>query len=228
MSKESHSTQSFTPTTVSGTDHGAHRLATQGPVHHQQQRIQADITSMLKDWNNADPEALERLMPEVTADLRRLAQHYFLREDPGHTLQPTALVNEVYLRLANGTVGTLQDRGQFFAFSARLMRQILVDHARARLTAKRGSNQVKVGLEEALGVPGDGRLDAETLLNLDQALDRLSRFDQRQKSIVELRYFVGLTLPEIAEILEVSLATVERGWRVARRWLARELQPRMI
>ncbi|MEM9598632.1 MAG: ECF-type sigma factor [Acidobacteriota bacterium] len=182
-----------------------------------------EITDVLRDWNHRDDGALRRLMPEVVDELRRLARGYFSRESPGHTLQPTALVNEVYLRLASGKVGELQDRGQFFAFAARLMREILVDHARARRAAKRGGGEPKAVLDSALGVPAQCGLDTDTLIGLDDALERLACLDPRQRTIVELRYFVGLTLPEIAEVLEVSLTTVERGWRVARRWLAREM-----
>lgn len=162
-------------------------------------------------------------MPQVIDELRRLANRYFERERPDHTLQPTALVNEVYLRLANHQVGPLADRVQFFAFAARLMRQILVDHARARRTEKRGGALAHITLDDAPFLAGQGGLDAEALLELDDALDRLGKLDPRQRSIVELRYFGGLTLAEIAQILDVSLPTIERGWRVARLFLAREL-----
>ncbi len=185
--------------------------------------IESDITEALRQWNGEDCEALARLFPEVVNELRRLAQGCFLREGPGHTLQPTALINEVYLRLQGGQVGELKNRGQFFAFAARLMREILVDHARARKAAKRGGGQALLELEVALGVPNAEGPSPDELLQLDRALDRLGRLDARQRSVVELRYFTGLTLEEIAQVLETSLATVERSWRVARHWLAREL-----
>ncbi len=187
--------------------------------------LEPAITDHLRAWNDADPEALRRLMPEVVDELRGLARRYFLRERSGHTLQPTALVNEVYLRLAGGQVGKLADRGQFFAFAARLMRQILVDHARGRRTSKRGGGLRKLSLDDVPFLSDRGGLDLETLLLVDNALDRLGALDPRQRSIVELRYFGGLTLPEIAEILGVSVPTIERSWRVARRWLAREIGP---
>jgi len=185
--------------------------------------IESDITEALRRWNGDDCEALAKLFPEVVDELRRLAQGCFSREDPGHTLQPTALINEVYLRLNGSKVGELKDRGQFFAFAARLMREILVDHARARKAAKRGGGQALLELEVALEEPVAHGPSPDELLQLDRALDRLGRLDARQRSVVELRYFVGLTLEEIAEVLNVSLATIERSWRVARRWLAREL-----
>ena len=193
------------------------------PYRASQQSIKSDITEALRQWNGEDCEALARLFPEVVDELRRLAQGCFVREDPGHTLQPTALINEVYLRLNGGKVGELKDRGQFFAFAARLMREILVDHARARKTAKRGGGQAPLGLELALEVPVAQGPSPEELLHLDHALNRLGRLDARQRSVVELRYFAGLTLEEIAQVLGISLATVEHNWRVARRWLAREL-----
>lgn len=156
-------------------------------------------------------------------ELRDLARRYLAGERPGHTLQPTALVHEVYLRLVGGEVQRFARRSEFFAFAARLMREILVDHARAKQTAKRGRAAAKLPLEAALGVAAGEGLDWETVLAVDEAVNRLGRLHPRQKQVVELRYFVGLTVPEIARALELGRATVERDWAVARRWLAREL-----
>lgn len=182
------------------------------------------ITQLLARWNGDDAiGALEQLMPQVVDELRRLARRYLANERPGHTLQPTALVNEVYLRLVEGNGGGLDDRRQFFAFAARLMRQILVDHARTRRALKRGGGETPVDLSATPTLASPEPLDTETLLALDQALESLGRRDPRQRSIVELRNFAGLTMPEIAEVLGLSLPTVERGWAMARRWLAREM-----
>lgn len=180
------------------------------------------VTRLLRDWRQGDEDAFRELIPVVFHELRRLAQYHLSREAPGHTLQPTALVNEVYLRLMGGTA-EIEDRTHFFAFAARLMREILVDHARARQAAKRGGGAVKVSLDEAVGVASHQGLDVATVLAVDAALSRLEQLDERQGRVVELRTFSGLTLPEIAEVVGVSLATVERDWSVARRWLAREL-----
>ncbi len=186
--------------------------------------VQREITDLLHDWNDRDEQALGRLMPVVVEELRRLADRYLAGESPGHTLQPTALVNEVYLRLACERVGKFENRSHFFAFAARLMREILVDHARARHTAKRGGGARRVDLAEALNLPDPRAPDRVTLIAVDDALKRLERIDPRQRLIVELRYFTGLTMKEIAAVLETSLATVERHWTVARRWLVREIR----
>ena len=181
------------------------------------------ITELLDRWQQEDPSALDRLMPIVFDELRGLARHYFEREAPERTLQPTALVNEVYLRLRQDSISKLENRSQFFACAARLMRQILIDAARARQTLKRGGQADTIVLDEAAILPRQGALDAASLLALDQALDRLDAFDPRSRQIVELRYFTGLSQREVAEVLEISLATVERGWHLARHWLAREM-----
>lgn len=180
------------------------------------------ITRLLKDWHAGDDAALDTLLPTVFEELRRIARRHLSREAPGHTLQPTALVNEVYLRLT-GRRADLESRVHFFAFAARLMREILVDHARARRTHKRGGEAQRVDFEAALGVAAEVAVDLDTVLAVDHALRRLEEFDAEQSRTVELRYFSGLTLPEIAGVMEISLATVERRWSVARRWLAREI-----
>ncbi len=185
---------------------------------------QERITDLLRAWNDRDEQALSRLIPVVIEELRQVARNALACEAPGHTLQPTALVNELYLRLEHYKTGRFENRLQFFAFSARLMREILVDHARTRQAVKRGGRALRVELEEALTLPDRSVPDYVTVIAIDDALKRLERIDRGQRLVVELRHFVGLTLQEIADVLEVSLATVERRWSVARRWLVREIK----
>ncbi|MEM9294000.1 MAG: sigma-70 family RNA polymerase sigma factor [Acidobacteriota bacterium] len=181
-----------------------------------------EITELLLDWSAGDGEALDRLMPLVTGELRRLAYRFFEAEREGHTLQPTALVNELYLRLVDRRRVQWQSRAQFFAFAAQTMRRILVDHARAHKAAKRGDGLPKVLLDErlGLGLPAQQSVD---IIALDEALDRLAQLDTRQAKVVELRFFAGLTLDETATVLDVGAATVSRDWTTARAWLFREL-----
>jgi RNA polymerase sigma factor (TIGR02999 family) len=179
-----------------------------------------DVTHLLQQWSAGDPSALGDLMPLVFDDLRQIARAQFQRETPGHTLQPTALVSEVYLRLCDQRQVHWDNRKQFFAFAAFLMRRILVDHAKGRHTAKRGGGLAALPLDEALAVPVPDEVD---LVVLDQALDRLAAIDERQARLVELRFFVGLTNEEAAEVLGVSLTAVKRDWRTARVWLHREM-----
>ncbi len=180
------------------------------------------ITAHLEAWSGGDPAALEALIPVVMAELRRRAAAYLRNERPSHTLQPTALVHEVYLRLIDQRRAQWKSRAHFFAVSAQLMRRILVDHARAKQTDKRGGWAQKVTLDEAVDVPdGDGEVD---ILALDDALDKLAQLDARQSRVVELRYFAGLTIEETAEVLGVTHATVSRDWRNARAWLLRQLK----
>lgn len=182
-----------------------------------------EITGLLEACRAGDKEALDQLIPLVFDDLRRLARHYFAREARAHTLQPTAVIHEVYLRLVGQRISHIDNRRQFFAVASRLIRRILVDHARTRQAAKRGGDRVSVAFDEGRTL-GQGRLpEAETLLGLHQALARLEEIDSRPARLVELKYFAGLTLREAAEVLETSLATVERDWSFARRWLAKEL-----
>ncbi|HMB54169.1 MAG TPA: sigma-70 family RNA polymerase sigma factor [Thermoanaerobaculia bacterium] len=184
---------------------------------------QREITALLAEWSDGDQEALERLMPLVFEELRQLARSQFRREPDGHTLQPTALVHEVYMRLAGQRKVEWQNRSQFFAFAALLMRRILVDHAKARFTAKRGGGATVLPLNEALARPGDddGEATSVDLLALDQALEALAEVDPRQARIVELRFFAGLTHEEIAELLGISVTTVKRDWKTARFFLFR-------
>lgn len=187
---------------------------------------QQEIAEILAHWGERDEDALNKLTPLIFEELRRLAHYYFRHEAPGHTLQPTAVVNEVYLRLVGSRLEQIKSRERFFAVASRLIREILVDHARARQARKRGGGVPKLRIEEGLGVPLRQSLEPATLLAVHEALGRLEQLDPRQCRIVELRYFAGLTLPEIATVLEVSLATVERAGSIANRWLARELRTR--
>jgi RNA polymerase sigma factor (TIGR02999 family) len=186
------------------------------------QTTDCDITTLLHAWREGDSRATERLMPLVYEELRVLAGRCMAGERKDHTLQPTALVHEAFLRLSGGVAPDWRDRVHFFAVAARVMRRLLVDHARARRTAKRDGGLV-VPLEEA-GPPGQGSTpDRLDLLALDEALARLSDFDDRKARSVELRYFGGLTLEEISEALGVSRPTVILDLRLARAWLFRHL-----
>ena len=179
-----------------------------------------EITQWLTDWSNGDRSALEKLTPLVYRELHRLAQAYMRGERAGHALQTTALVNEAYLRLIETDRQSWQSRVHFYAVAAKLMRHILVDFARSRDRLKRGGNLEQVSLDEALTMAADHSAD---LLNLDEALTTLSKLDERQCQVVELRFFAGLTESEIAEVLNVSERTVQSDWRLARSWLLRAL-----
>ena len=179
-----------------------------------------NVTQMLLEWRGGNEDALERLMPMVYDELRRLAGHYMRTERKGHTLEATALVNEAYIRLVDMKV-SWQDRAHFFAVAARLMRRLLVDHARAHHRAKREGDAVKVTLGEALEVSSG---PASNVLAVDEALTRLAEFDPRKSEILELRYFGGLNNDEVAEALNISRATVQRDLRLAKTWLIRELK----
>ncbi len=184
----------------------------------------AAITRLLVKQGSWD-EKLDELLPMVFNDLRRLARYHFAREAADyHTLQPTALVSEVYLRLVGSKARRPLNREQFFTFATRLIREILLDHARRRQAAKRGGGAPRASFEETFGLPTREVPSPEILLTLDQALNRLEKIDPRQCRLVELRYFVGLSLPQAAEVLGVSRATAERDWSAARRWLARGMQ----
>lgn len=182
---------------------------------------QTDVTKLLRDWGQGDGSALEKLIPLVFRDLREIAGRLFRRESDGHTLQPTALVNEVFIRLTDQRKVQWANREQFFGVAALMMRRILVDYAKGRQAVKRGSGAVKLPLTEALGVAAvQENLD---MVALDEALSRLAEIDERQNRIVELRFFTGLSHEEIAEVLGISVTTVKREWRTARLWLFREL-----
>ena len=178
------------------------------------------ITRLLRNWGDGDDDALNQLIPLVYDELHRQAHFYLSRERPGHTLQTTGLVHEAYLKLAGETAGQWETRSHFFAFASRIMRNILVDHARSKHRNKRGGDALKISLTDVNKIAPEGDLD---LLALDEALTRLSAVDDQQVRVVELRYFGGLSLEETAEALRVSRATVARDWNVARAWLHREL-----
>jgi RNA polymerase sigma factor (TIGR02999 family) len=177
------------------------------------------VSELLVRWRGGDQEALRTLVPLVYTELRRLAHHYFQGENPGHTLDSTALVHEAYLRLAERKPLQVQNRAHFFAVASHLMRQILVDYARRRRRAKRGGG-CTLTLDEAVFLPGGTNVD---LVALDGALNELSRLDGQQGQIVELRFFGGLSIAETGSILGVSPATVKREWATARLWLQREM-----
>lgn len=180
-----------------------------------------EISEILIAWGNGDRAALNQLMPLVYDELRRLAHHYLGRECLGHTLQTTALVNEVYLKLVKERAMQWQNRAHFFAVAANLMRIILVDYARHRNYAKRGGGAQRVSFDEALAVSDEQTAD---LLALDDALNALATLDARKSKVAELRFFGGLSVEETAVVLQVSSVTVMREWRLAKAWLHRELR----
>lgn len=179
-----------------------------------------EITQMLHDWNNGDQGAHERLLPHVYDELKRQARRLMSRERRDHTLQPTALVHEAFLRLAKQGGVEWQNRSHFYGIASRLMRQILIDHARQHSASKRGSAQIHFSLDDVV-IPVETR--ASSILALDEVLQRLETVDERQAKIVEMRFFGGLSNAEIAEALEISERTVLRSWSVAKLWLYREL-----
>jgi len=183
-----------------------------------------DVTTLLMEWQRGDAVALERLLPLVYADLRNVARAHLGREQAGHSLQPTALVHEVYLRLVRLDRLRVESRTHFMAFAARLMRQILVDHARRKRAGKRGGAVTMVGLDmlPPRAEPSTGTADVD-ILGLDRALEELAIFDPQQCRLVELKFFAGLSIEEMAETLGISTATVEREWVVARAWLYQRL-----
>jgi RNA polymerase sigma factor (TIGR02999 family) len=179
------------------------------------------VTRLLKAWSGGDEAARDKLMPQVYLELRRMAALYMRREASGNTLQSTALVHEVFLRLVNVDSVTWQDRAHFFAVSATMMRRILVDRAHARGTAKRGGQALRLSLDEAPDVAG-GSKDRE-IVAIDEALTALAQVDPRKAKVVELRFFGGLSVEESAEVLKISPQTVMRDWKTARAWLMAEL-----
>jgi RNA polymerase sigma factor (TIGR02999 family) len=179
-----------------------------------------DVTSLLEAWSGGDASALDRLLPIVYGDLRKVAARRLRAERSSHTLSPTGLVHETYLRLLGQHRSHLHNRMQFFALAAQLMRRVLVDHARRRAARKRGGAGVRVTFDEAIASPAP---DAD-LVALDEALTELFALDARQARTVELRFFGGLSVEEVAEALQVSRSTAERDWRLARAWLYRRLK----
>jgi len=180
-----------------------------------------DVTQLLKDWKSGDMAALDRLMPVVYDELRRIASHYLHRQQPNQTLQTTALVHEAYIRLVGKQDMDWQNRAHFFGVAARMMRYILIDYALAQKTEKRGGSNLKLSLDEAIGLPEKKEFD---IVDLHEALNRLADLDPRKGEVVELRFFAGLSNEEIAEVLKISLATVNREWRSAKAWLRSEME----
>ena len=185
-----------------------------------------EVTRILRDWSGGDASALERLTPVVYAELYRLARRNLANEREGHLLQPSALVNEAFLRLIASEPVEWASRTQFFAFSARLMRQILIDFARAQETDRRGHRSPHLDLSGIRDIAASSAASPVDFLDLDRALNELTELDARQAQVVELRYFGGLENGEIAAVLKISEPTVVRDWRVARAWLFDRLQPR--
>ena len=180
-----------------------------------------NLTGLLVEWREGDKAALDRLMPLVYDELRRIAHRYVQHERDGHTLQTSALVNEAYLRFAGQRKVDWQNRAHFFAVTAQVMRHILIDHARRRRYAKHGGEVQQVSIKDAAEM---SLQRADELIALEEALDELAQLDRRKSHVVELRYFGGLSLEETAEVLEISLMTVRRDWRAAKAWLYRRMK----
>ncbi|MEN3335368.1 MAG: hypothetical protein V7641_4733 [Blastocatellia bacterium] len=176
----------------------------------------SEVTRLLKDWGSGDSSALDQLIPIVYDELRAVAARYLRRERQDHTLQPTALVNEAYLRLIDQKQVNWQNRAHFVGVAAQMMRRILVDHAKSHNRVKRGGGAQKVTLDEALAL---SEKRADDLLELDEALTALAAFDERKSRVVEMKYFGGLSVEETAEVLQVSVITVARDWKLAKAWL---------
>jgi RNA polymerase sigma-70 factor (ECF subfamily) len=182
---------------------------------------QQEVTQLLIRWGGGDPAAFDQLMPIVYAELRKMAKRHMSLQSPGHTLQTTALINEAYIRIAGDLGRKWQNRAHFFGFAATAMRHVLVDHARAAHTAKRGGERKPVPLEEAAVFSTDRMGE---IVALDDALTALAKLHERQSKVVEMRFFGGLSVEETAEVLAVSPDTVMRDWRAAKAWLYRELR----
>jgi RNA polymerase sigma factor (TIGR02999 family) len=181
----------------------------------------SQVTSLLRQWSSGDGRALEQLVPIVYKELRRLAHYHLRRERNGHTLQTTALVHEVYLRLCRHEDARWENRAHFFAVAARMMRRILVDHSRRHGAEKRGGSPARAPLDDALTIPVQQQFD---LMALDRALEQLAAFDARKCQVVEMRFFAGLRAREIAAVLKTTEATVRRDWIIAKAWLYRYLE----
>jgi RNA polymerase sigma factor (TIGR02999 family) len=190
--------------------------------------VVTEIVAGLGGTEGADRASAEELLPLVYDELRQLARRYLNRERPGHTLQPTALVHEAYIKLVDQSRVDWQGRTHFFAVGARVMRNLLIDHARAKGRAKRGGGRHRVTLAEGMTPFASGELDVDQLLAVNEGLERLAELDPRQAKVVELRFFGGLTVPEVALVLGVSQRTVEGDWTHARAWLRRELSRKEV
>ena len=181
----------------------------------------AGITELLIDWGDGNADALEQLFPLVEKELHRLAHHYMRRMSPGNTLQTTALINETYIRLVDQNKVQWQNRAHFFGIAASMMRRFLLNYIRDNKRQKRGGNLIKLALEDATMITDE---KSDELLALEEALCALAEFDERKAQVVELKYYGGLTVDEIAEVLKVSVITVNRDWNMAKAWLAREIR----
>ena len=181
---------------------------------------QDEVTRLLAAWGKGDPDALNRLMPLVYAELHRIARRVWNQYQPNQTLQPTALINEAYLKLANAEGASFQDRCHFLAVASTAMRQILVNHAKSRLSGKRGGGRPNVSLDE---VQRAVDTEAEEIVSLHEALEGLQTIDPRKAKVVEMRYFGGLSIEETANALGISIGAVNRDWRLARSWLIRQM-----
>lgn len=182
-----------------------------------------DFTELLHEWSQGDPSALGQLIPLVFEDLRAMARRHLAREPSDHTLQPTALVNELYLRLIGQTRVQWQNRQQFFAIAATMMRRILTDYAKGKKAEKRGGNLLKVPLDDVDGAKLIAEAHGTDVVALGEALENLRQLSPRQAEIVDLHFYMGLSFEEVAEVLEVSVTTVKRDWQMARRFLLREI-----
>ena len=183
-----------------------------------------EVTGLLRQWSEGDKGVLDRLLPAVYDELHRMAARYLRRERVDHTLQPTALINEAYMRLVDQNSVTWENRAHFFGIAAQVMRRILVDHARRHQADKRGGSAIKVPIDEAPELAARQRQEDELdLVALDTALTRLASLDPEQSKLVELRYFAGLTIEETAKVMSISPATAKRKWTIARAWLRREI-----
>jgi RNA polymerase sigma factor (TIGR02999 family) len=180
-----------------------------------------DVTGLLHEWKQGDKHALDKLMPLVYDEMRRIAHRYMQKEHDGHTLQTTALINEAYVRLVGQQKIEWQNRSHFFAVTAQVMRHLLIDHARRQNFAKRGGGAERVALDDATMMSSERAVE---LIALDEALGELAQMDPRKSRVVELRYFGGLSLEETAEVLDISLMTVRRDWRAAKAWLFRRIR----
>jgi RNA polymerase sigma-70 factor, ECF subfamily len=188
-----------------------------------EQTLQDTVTRLLVDWKSGSKEAIDRLTPIVYNELRRLADHYLRDEHAAATLQPTALVHEAYMRLVAQSLPDWESRSHFFGVAAHLMRQILVDHARRRISAKRGSDAQKISIEESVSFAADAHREIQAL---DDALNALAALDPRKAKVIELRFFGGFSVDETAQTLDISVATVGREQRLAEAWLHREMAAR--
>ena len=186
---------------------------------------QGEVTTLLADWGKGDTTALNKLMPLVYAELHRIARRVWNQHQQNNTLQPTALINEAYLKMAHSETASYQDRCHFFAVASTAMRQVLVNHAKGRLSEKRGGGRANVPLDEVQRAVDQ---EAAQIVALHEALEALEAIDLRKSRIVEMRYFGGLSIEETAEALGVSIGTVNRDWRLARSWLIREMKHESI